>query len=73
MKYQALCKADVDGRGLSCTLLKQNTDVSVQSSSHSKGYGLADLTHVQVDFRAIYWEKSTTQLDCTYTAGREKL
>ena len=72
MKYQALCKADVDGRGELYTE-ELSPDESVQSSSHSKGYGLADLTHVQADFRAIYWEKSTTQLDCTYTAGREKL
>ena len=53
MEYQALCMADVDGQRADCTLLKQNTDVSVQSSSPSNRYGLADLTHVQADFRAI--------------------
>ena len=53
MEYQALCKADVDGRGELYTE-ELSPDESVQSSSHSKGYGLADLTHVQADFRAIY-------------------
>ena len=46
-------RGDVTGRGLSCTLLLIQTDISVQGSSLSMGLDLAAPTHVLADFRAI--------------------